>query len=110
MTLYTHCCAHRLNLVLVDFIKGVPIAQDFFSSLEAAYVFLSSGKFNALFEKVQLEQRPGKQPRRLKRLIKTRWACRFEVIKTFKETFGALLTTLESISDVVQRNRAIEAK
>ena len=53
---------------------------------------------------------PGKQPRRLKRLIETRWACRFEAIKTFKETFGALLTTLETISDGVQRDRAIEAK
>ena len=110
MALYIHCCTHRLNLVLVDSIKGVPIAQDFFSLLEAVYLFLSSGKFNALFEKVQAEQRPEKQPRRLKRLIETRWACRFEAIKTFKETFGALLTTLGSISDGVQRDRAIEAK
>ena len=110
MALYIHYCAHRLNLVLVDSIRGIPIAQVFFSLFEAAYVFLSSGKFNALFEKVQSEQRPEKQPRRLKRLIETRWACRFEAIKTFKETFGALLTTLKSISDGEQRDRAIEAK
>ena len=51
MAIYIHCCAHRLNIVRVDSIKGVPIAQDFFSLLEAEYVFLSSGKFNALFEK-----------------------------------------------------------
>ena len=101
----------QLSIVLrYDSIKGVPIAQDFFSLLEAVYVFLSSGKFNALFEKIQVEKMPGKQPRRLKRLIETRWACRFEAIKTFKETFGALLTTLETISDGVQRDRALRQK
>ena len=110
MVLYVHCCAHRLNPVLVDSIRGISIAQDFFSLLEAAYVFLSSGKFNALFEKVQAEERLEKQPRRLKRVIETRWACRSEATKTFKETFGAVLTTLKSISGGEQRDRAIEAK
>ena len=110
MALYIHCCAHRLNLVLVDSIRSKPISEDFFSLLEAAYVFLSSGKFNALFEKVQAEQRPEKQPRWLKRLTETRWACGFEAIKTIKESFGSLLTTLKSISDGEQRDRAIEAK
>ena len=69
LALYIHCCAHRLNLVLVDFIRCIPIAQDPFSLLEAAYVFLSSGKFNALFEKVQAEQRPEKQRLRLSKRL-----------------------------------------
>ena len=88
-----------MNLVLVDSIRGIPIAQDFFSLLEAAYVFLSSGKFYALFEKVQAEQRPEKQPRRLKRLIETRWACRFEAIKTFKDPdldFSAAISFIDA--------------
>ena len=27
---YIHCCAHRLNLALVDTVKSVPVAEDFF--------------------------------------------------------------------------------
>ena len=41
-TMYIHCCAHRLNLVLVDSCKSVAAASDFFSLLEALYVFISS--------------------------------------------------------------------
>ena len=32
--LYIHCTAHRLNLVLVDCVKSVTLAADFFSILE----------------------------------------------------------------------------
>ena len=36
--LYIHCTAHRLNLVLVDCVKSVRPAADFFSLLETLYV------------------------------------------------------------------------
>ena len=39
---YIHCCAHQLNLVLVDSCKNIAAASDFFSLLESLYVFLSS--------------------------------------------------------------------
>lgn len=38
---YIHCYAHRLNLVLVDVVKVVPEASQFFSLLERLYVFFS---------------------------------------------------------------------
>ena len=31
---YVHCCAHRLNLVLVDTSKQLPAVADFFTLLE----------------------------------------------------------------------------
>ena len=43
---YIHCCAHRLNLVLVDVAKGNRAASDFFSHLQA---FHSSSKSHELF-------------------------------------------------------------
>ena len=35
---YVHCCAHRLNLVLVDTTKQLPTAADFFSLLQTLCV------------------------------------------------------------------------
>ena len=37
--LYVHCHAHRLNLVLVDAVKSVDVASEFFVLLERLYVF-----------------------------------------------------------------------
>ena len=34
---YIHCCAHRLNLALVDTVKSIPIAEDFFALLQTLY-------------------------------------------------------------------------
>lgn len=28
---YVHCCAHRLNLAIVDTVKALPVAEDFFA-------------------------------------------------------------------------------
>ena len=47
--MYIHCYAHILNLVLVDSVKSVPAASDFFALLEALYVFVSSSKVHVLF-------------------------------------------------------------
>lgn len=41
---YIHCCAHRLNLALVDTVKSVPVAEDFFSLLQSLYVFMATSK------------------------------------------------------------------
>ena len=39
---YVHCYAHHLNLVIVDTVKEVPQAADFFSLLEQLYIFISN--------------------------------------------------------------------
>ena len=53
---YIHCCAHRLNLVLVDSCKSIAAASDFFSLLEALYIyFISSSIPHSLFAKKQSE-------------------------------------------------------
>ena len=34
---YIHCCAHRLNLALVDTVKSIPVAEDFFALLQTLF-------------------------------------------------------------------------
>ncbi len=47
--IYIHCNAHCLNLCLVESVKAVKHARDFFALLEALYVFLTASKCHVLF-------------------------------------------------------------
>lgn len=40
---YTHCYAHRLNLVLVNTIRNIPELSDFFDVLQTLYTFIANG-------------------------------------------------------------------
>jgi len=73
---YVHCCAHRLNLVLVDACKSVREAREFFSLLEKLYVFASGSLMHIRWLEVQRRLYPSEPPRQLQRLCNTRWACR----------------------------------
>lgn len=42
LAFYIHCCAHNLNLVLIDSIKSSVDAISFFGTLETLYTFLTS--------------------------------------------------------------------
>ena len=42
---YIHCCAHRLNLVLVDSCKNIAAASDFFSLLESLLAIVDISSF-----------------------------------------------------------------
>ena len=103
-----HCCAHRLNLVLVDVAKRVRAATDFFSHLQALYVFLSASKCYELF--LSNQQFRGGREIRLKKLSDTRWSCRIDLITAILSTFSAVLKTLEDTIDGRDRDRAIEAR
>ena len=94
---------------IVDCVKSVPLACEFFALLQAVYVFVSCSKVNIVYEKAQAHHRPGKQLRRLKRLIETCWSCNYDAIQAIKETFGALLSTLQFVSDS-DYDSSVEAK
>ena len=105
---YIHCCAHRLNLALVDTVKAVTAAEDFFSFLQMPYVFMSSSKAHEIF----LEQQKVLklcQEIRLKKLSDTRWACRHSSIKAIAATVKAVIVSLEIITDGEDREKAVEA-
>ena len=106
---YIHCCAHVLNLVLVDSVKAIPDAARCFPLLESLYVFLSTTKSHVVFLEKQKELNSDKQPRELQRLSDTRWACRYRSVNAVCCTFDAVLATLEQISEHSSGDKATEA-
>ena len=62
---YVHCNAHCLNLCLVDSVKSVSLAGEFFALVQNLYVFLSSAKNHVTFLNHQKRLYPEKQPRQL---------------------------------------------
>ena len=106
---YIHCCAHRLNLALVDATKSIPFACEFFTLIEKLYVFLSASKAHSIFLDKQKEVSPDKQTLELKRLVETRWACRYNAIHTILHTYKAILLTLELVS-VQDHARGVDAQ
>ena len=107
--IYIHCHAHVLNLVLVDSVKAIPEAAEFFALLEALYIFMSTSKAHTVFLAKQKDVYPGKQPRELKRLSDTRWACRHDAINAVAYTFEALVSALEDIANGSDKSKGIEA-
>ncbi len=53
-------CIVTLNLLLVDSVKNVSIASEFFALAESLYVFVSTTKAHAVFMDKQKELHPGK--------------------------------------------------
>ena len=48
-TIYIRCYAHTLNLVLVDCVKMIPTATEFFCLLKSLYVFILTTKAHVIF-------------------------------------------------------------
>ena len=72
---YVHCYDHRLNLVIVDAVKSVKLADKVFSFLEELYNFMSSHVPYELFVTKQKELYPDTLVKKPKRLSETRWSC-----------------------------------
>ena len=107
--IYIHCHAHILNLVLVDSVKAVPEAAQFFALIESLYVFLSTTKAHVIFLQKQKELHPHKQTRELQRLSDTRWACRYSTVNSICYTFDAILATLEDLAEDSDGMKATQA-
>ena len=108
--MYVHCYAHTLNLVLVDCVKMIQSASEFFCLLECLYVFISSTKAHVIFMEKQHELHEDKQPLQLQRLSDTRWACRYAAVNAVCRTYDCLLATLEHIGNGPDHAKAVEAK
>lgn len=108
---YVHCSAHCLNLVLVDAVKSVPEAEEFFALLQSIYRFVSGSAVHMKWLDVQKEMNPHEKPRELQRLSDVRWACRYMACRTMRDRLPAVLRLLQDIS--LEKNsgdRKIEAK
>lgn len=107
---YVHCYAHRLNLVIVDACKSVPSASQFFALLQELYVFLSGSYVHQKWVDIQRKLHPDDQPRELKRLCDTRWACRADACAVMLARLQAVLQLLQQISGENHGERAVEAR
>ncbi|XP_069461338.1 zinc finger MYM-type protein 1-like [Ambystoma mexicanum] len=105
--LHVNCMNHRLNLVIVDTVKNVHTATEFFVKLEKLYVFCSTSVVHSVFVSVQTEM--SKQVIRLKHLSDTRWTCQYSAYKAVLHTLEPLLEILTLVAEGTHAERAIEA-
>ncbi|XP_041834348.1 zinc finger MYM-type protein 1-like [Melanotaenia boesemani] len=106
---YVHCSAHCLNLVLVDTVKSVPEADNFFAVLQRLYVFISGSYLHQKGIEVQKEMYEG-QPRELHRLSDTQWTCRQSACRNLIDRLPAVIRLLEDITNESSGDRAVDAQ
>ena len=97
--------------MLVDSVKHLPSAGEFFCLLERLYVFISTTKAHAVFMQKQKDLHPDKQPMQLQRLSDTRWTARHSAVNAVCCTYDSILATLKDIGcDVSDHSKAIDAR
>ena len=109
---YVHCYAHKLNLVLVDVAKSVPVTEAgyFFYLLQKLYVFISGSYVHNKWKIVQKEMHPTKQQFELQRLSVTRWACRYYACHAVLCRLPTIIRVLDEVMNESHSNRAVEAR
>uniref|UniRef100_A0A8C4RMG3 HAT C-terminal dimerisation domain-containing protein n=1 Tax=Erpetoichthys calabaricus TaxID=27687 RepID=A0A8C4RMG3_ERPCA len=105
---YIHCSAHHLNLVLVDAIKAVPEAEEFFALLQSLYVFTSGSYVHPKWLAVQSEMHGS--TRELQQLSDTRWACRFVALHNIMDRLPALKKILQEMAQERRGEKSSEAR
>lgn len=96
--LYIHCCAHNLNLALVDSITSCAEIKLFFGTLEQVYVYITeSFPRLKLFLELQNEIVQDKRKLTLKKLSVTRWASHKRAVDACYQNIVALEETCEKI-------------
>ena len=90
--MFTHCYAHKLNLVLLHSAKCIPECKTFFKTLEGLSAFFSkSTKRTRLLDDVVKH--------RLPRASATRWSSNSRLLQTVSMHHTDLLTTFRAIDD-----------
>ncbi|KAE9522794.1 hypothetical protein AGLY_016835 [Aphis glycines] len=89
---YTHCMAHRINLIVLDMCKLVKDTRIVFNCLETLYVYFSHPANDAKFTEIQVKL--GIKKTSLTRLSDTRWNCRVRNCVAVKLNFKAIVTLL----------------
>ena len=93
-----HCCAHALNLVLVDAVSVHSETQLFFGTAEKLYVFITSSLPQLHTLQEQQKALYDHVVDTLKRLSDTRWASRKHAVDAIVQSFAAILIALDEIS------------
>ena len=95
---YVHCYAHRLNLVIVDTLKSVPVVVEALSIVQALYNFIvNSNTRHELFLKAQDELNQNRLE--LERSCPTRWFYWLRAVQKVLQRYEAILVVLEACSN-----------
>ena len=97
--MYSHCLAHKLNLVLVDACRINRTAVGFFNTIEQLYKFFANPGAHDIF--LSMQKTLGLKAREIGQLSDTRWACRWKSVEAVKINFAAILKSLQAVSDPV---------
>jgi hypothetical protein len=97
--LYIHCCAHNLNLVLIDSVQSCTRAISFFGTLETLYTFLSGSLPRLHLLQEEQEKQMNGVILTLKRLSDTRWASHKRAVEAVHKSIPCIIDTLQKITD-----------
>lgn len=99
--IYVHCCAHRLNLCLVNTIQNIPLLVNFFDTVQSLYKFLMNSQNRyKLFIKTQKKAELQKKYAilHLERLIETRWSYWYTSLQKLNMGYDVILEVLNTHS------------
>eukprot|EP00102_Acyrthosiphon_pisum_P013760 XP_008183460.1 PREDICTED: zinc finger MYM-type protein 1-like [Acyrthosiphon pisum] len=105
--IYTHCMAHRLNLIVVDMCKGIKRARSIFNTLEMVYVHFSRPSNNAKL--IEVQSKLGLKKGNVLRICDTRWVCRYKNCESMIKNYSSILEFLKNEVEAQVDKDAIEA-
>lgn len=85
---YVHCFNHRLHLIVIDTIKQISSAKEFFDQLQLIYVVFNKPEIRKLYE--------GKA---VKSLLDTRWNGHKQASKAILENYTEIIATLQQVEN-----------
>ncbi|KAL4148699.1 hypothetical protein QTP88_002869 [Uroleucon formosanum] len=95
---YIWCCAHIINLVIVDMCDSCLDTRNFFGEIQALVEYFGARKRTACFINHQKLLYPGQVCRRLKYLSSTRWTSHDRAIDVIYEKYTAIVESLEELT------------
>jgi len=95
---YIWCCAHVINLVIVDMCDSCLDTRNFFGEIQALVEYFGARKRTACFINHQKLQYLGQVCRRLKYLSSTRWTSHDRAIDVIYEKYTAIVESLEELT------------
>ena len=99
LSVYTHCWAHRLNLVVKDLLSNIPALRKTMGLVQNLYVFIEgSPKRHHLFISTTIPE-SDKQAKTLKNLSGTRWALQAESVSAVHSELKRVIKCLDSMQD-----------
>ncbi|KAL4083617.1 hypothetical protein QTP88_028933 [Uroleucon formosanum] len=91
--IYTHCMAHKMNLIVLDICKYVKETRHVFNTLESLYIHFSHPSKNQKL--IEIQTKLGIKYTSMIRLSDTRWNCRYRNIESVKASYKAIIQVLE---------------